>query len=241
MKRFVSSMLVMLCLSVSAVAMAEVKVWKAEELLTSDKLVAYGQGFRDTALQPFNPKSNAMKGVLENAEKANVKNIQIMSEGERNEKNKWGLGGVYYVVEALEVTFVEPTKENIENSLTQRTPTYVEITSAISHGSKSPNAKDYAKILLQRIKGIKHLEDVGWAMAEYNLSELMINGYATFLQKESVPELSKILKYHSVDKVRTAAGKQLIKMGELSVVEDAIERNEKSDKVRTALKKSLME
>ena len=241
MKRFVSCVFVLLCLSVSTVAMAEVKVWKTEELLASDKLVVYGQGFRDTALQPFNPKSNAMKGVLEGATKANVKDIQITSEGERNEKNKWGIGGVYYVVEALEVTFVEPTKENIENVLTQRTPTYVEFSSAIGHAAKLPNAKDCAKILLQRIKGIKQLEGVGWAMAEYNLSELMMSGYATLMGKESVPELTKILKFHSVEMVRSASGKQLIKMGESSVVEDVLERNEKSDKVKTALKKALME
>jgi hypothetical protein len=240
MRRLLSIVL-FVTLSYATMALAgEVRVWKGDELLASDKLVVYGKGFRDTALRPFNPASNAMKGVLESAAEAKVENIEITFEGEKNEKNKWGIGGIYYVVEALEVKFIEPSNANIKKVLTENIPTYIEFISAISHATKSPDAKEFAQILLTRIKGISEIQ------LQYNrrllaLNELMMNGYTIIMQKEAVPELVKILKFHAVDDVRINAGMQLIKHGDASIVEEALEKNEKSDKVKVALKKSLME
>jgi hypothetical protein len=227
----------------------EIRVWKQDDLLKSDRLVVYGRGFRDTALRPFNPAENAMKGVLEQVAAANVENIEITSEGERHEKNRWGIAGVYYVVEALEVTFVEPSSENIKKVLTENTPSFVEFNSAISHAAKSPDSKEFAKILLTRIKRIINtkLGDIhtdtllGDNKRLIKLNDLMLSGYATIMQKEAAPELAKILKFHAVDDVRVSAGRQLIKLGDAGLVEEAIERNEKSDKVKVALKKALME
>jgi len=241
MKKMLSIAVIMVSLSFTTMVMAgELRVWKGDELLASDKLVVYGKGFRDTALRPFNPSENAMKGVLEEAAKQHIENIEITFEGEKNEKNKWGIGGIYYVVEALEIKFIEPSKKNIEKVLTENIPTYIEFTSAINHATKSPDAKDFAKILIGRIKGISKIQ------TKYNvrllaLNELMIDGYVTILQKEAVPELTKIVKFHAVDEVRIQAGKQLIKMKETAVVEDALEKGEKSEFVQTALKKALME
>lgn len=249
MKRLFVSVVVMV-LSFAAVAMAgEVRVWKQDELLTSEKLIVYGKGFRDTALRPFNPAENAMKGVLEKAAEAKVENIEISSEGERHEKNKWGIAGVYYVVEAIEVKFIEPSPEEIKKVLTENTPSFVEFNSAINHAAKSPDAKEFAKILLTRIKriidtkiGDIHTDtQLGDNKRLIRLSELMLSGYATIMQKEAVPELAKILKFHAVDDVRVSAGRQLIKLGDTSLVEEAIGKNEKSDRVKTALKKALME
>ncbi len=239
MKRLFASVVMVLSFAVVAMA-SEVRVWKADELLMSDKLVVYGKGFRDTALRPFNPSENAMKGVLESAAAAKVENIEITSEGERHEKNKWGIGGVYYVVEAMEVKFIEPSNENIKKVLTENIPTYIEFTSAISHATKSPDAMEFAKILLTRVKGVTKIQlEVNKRLIALN--ELMMNGYTIIMQKEAVPELTKILKFHAVDDVRLNAGKQLIKLGNSPLVEEVLEKNEKSDRVKTALKKALME
>ncbi len=241
MKKMLSVVLIMLSLSFASMAVAgEVRVWKAEELLASDKLVVYGKGFRDTALRPFNPSENAMKGVLEGATDKKIENIQIVFEGERQEKNKWGIEGVYYIVEAFEIKFLEPSNKNIENVLKDGVPTYIEFTSAIKHAAKSPEAKDFAKILLSRIKGTTEF-DIKYNRNLLFINELMMDGYVTILQKEAVPELTKIVKFHAVEGVRIVAGKQLIKMKETSIVEEVLEKGEKSDKVKTALKKALME
>lgn len=227
-----------LCLGIASIACAEgkeVKAWKSEDLLLSDKLVKYDKPLRDTALQPFNPKSNAMKGVLEQAAKNDIYDIYITFEGESRETNNWGVSGIYYVVEAYGIKFVEPTKENIEKILKGFAPGSVESQSAVAHAKNSPAASELAKTILARIKKINEFSD-----KKEGYTKLMVKAYASIIGKQAAPELTKLLKYHELESVKVESGKQLIKLGETAAVEDAL-KNEKSDVVKSALNKALME
>lgn len=213
----------------------EVKVWKSEDLLLSDKLVKYDKPLRDTALQPFNPKTNAMKGVLEQAVKNDIYDIYIIFDGESYEKNNWGISGTYHVVEAYGIKFIEPTKENIEKILKGYSPGSVEFQSAIAHAKNSPNAPELAKTILAGVKQINEFSN-----KKTGYTELMVKAYASIIGKQATPELTKLLKYHELNSVKVESGKQLIKLGETAAVEEVM-KNEKSDVVKSALNKALME
>ncbi len=231
-------MVAVLCLGVVSIAYAEgkeVKVWKSEDLLLSDKLVKYDKSFRDTALQPFNPKTNAMKGVLEQAVKNDIYDIYITFDGESHEKNTWGVSGTYHVVEAYGIKFIEPTQENIEKILKGYSPGSVEFQSVIAHAKNSPNAPELAKTILAGVKKINEFSN-----KKTGYTELMVKAYASIIGKQAAPELTKLLKFHELNSVKVEAGKQLIKLGEAALVEEAMAK-EKSDVVKSALNKALME
>lgn len=218
MKRFVSSVLVMLCLSVSAVAMAEVKIWGADELKASGKIINVTQGFRDTALQPFNPTSNAKKGVMEKMNDKGVTDAFLTFEGELYEKNGWGISGKYYVVEASAFEFLEPNADNVKLIISKSNVNNYEAKVAMGILVKSNFASDTAPYLLDKIK------NSGKVFNNNDVVYTVTAAYAEIVKQDGIGELRKLLKYHENPVVQKTAGKALIALGDRAVVEEFVDR-----------------
>jgi hypothetical protein len=238
MKRTIGLIILALTLLSTSVFAEEVKIWNSDTLHATGKLYKFTTGFKDRALQPFNPASNAMKGVMEKMAEAGVKNATISYEGERKENaNFFGIkstGGTYYVVEAWEITFSEPTRGNIEAALAEHKLNHDETMQALALLRKSDFAKEVAPSLIALVKKRKNDKD------GIGVTEELLKAYADITQKEGIPELLKVFKFHPLDPVQIAAGKLLIQLGTTNEVEEIIAKGDKKDTVKKAMKNALM-
>ena len=215
MKKITVLVLVAMLVSMvlATVAMAQVKMWEGTDIKESGKLIVRGITVRDTALQPFNPASNAMEGAISKLNDKNVANAYVNFTGELYEKNMWGIKGTYHVVMATEIEFLEPTAENMQKVLSSEKLGGYEAKIAIAVLNKSAFKKDFTSLLLTRVKNSQ----------DGDMACDLLAAYATIAQQDSIDELRKILKYNSNYLLQIAAGKALVQLGNRQTVESFVD------------------
>jgi hypothetical protein len=221
MKRFVSSVLVMMLTLVAfaSVAMANVKFWTEAEKLATGKLINSTLLFRDTSMMPFGSAEKALAGVKEKLEKNNIENATITFQGEQVTKNVWGVTGKYYVAEAVAFELLEPTFDNMRKILEKQYVADWEMNMVFAKVVSNGLERDFAPYLLSLIKGS------GRIAVQQELLVIAITTYGQFAKQEGIEELRKLFKYHDNINIKLAAGKTLIALGDRQSVESFVDNS----------------
>lgn len=211
-----------------AAALAEVDELKPADLQLPGRQLLVGKQLRGVALQPFVPVQSAYDSVRRQALGDGAHAMVVTWSGQRQEDNG-GIGGVYFVVEAVSVARIPFTAElgsGVIGTLEQRHPLEVESALLNLRSSKPSQANE---VLLTRLK----FGQPARYMAALTETYALINGAA------AVPELLKLLRYHPNDAVRIEAGRQLLPLGQRMAV-DAATTTERSTRVQAELRRLLL-
>ncbi|WP_421794132.1 hypothetical protein [Hydrocarboniphaga effusa] len=183
---------------------------------------------RGVALQPFVSQDRAYESVRKQAAKAGSNEIVITWAGKREEDNG-GIGGVYFVVEAVAVQWTAFTADiamGILGSLEERHPLEVESMLANIKASRDPVYGTYLLAALKMSPATKYLPG-------------LVEAYAAIGGASGIPELTKLLRYHGSEAVRIEAGRQLVLLGQRSEVDSAA-AVDRSPRVQSALRQALL-
>lgn len=229
------SLFALLCLSVvvsvygaDSISTSDLIVFTRADLAQQDQLPQVRKAYREWGLPLMTPQEKVMEAVRADATRDGMSGILITFAGMRREEHS-GLTAMFNAVDAYGVKLVEPSDQNIVESLKR-------------FGRVGAIESDFA---LQRAISQKLIAATPALLAYVKnpggkpVNTRAVHAYAAILGQEAVPELTKVLRFHVNEEARIAAGSELVTLGATAVVQDAL-ANERSDTVRKSLQHALL-
>lgn len=209
---------ILLLVTLSSVALAEVKIWSYDELQTigtSGKIILTGLVYKSKTTKILGSPEETMKIMKDELGKKGIANAYISFEGERVEHSAFFVKTPSYVVEAVEFELLEPTMGNIDKVLEKDKGAPFEVKLALTTLAKSAFAKEYAPTLLEKINNPS-----GIFATNTELGTVATQTYATIMKQEGIEGLRNVLTKHPVAGIQLAAGKELINLGDKEFVKN---------------------
>lgn len=203
-------------------------VFSKEDLIAQSRLPRMRKLYKEWGSPLFSSREKVVNAVLADAARDHMTGVLVAFAGTRREEHS-GIGAVYNVVDAYSVKLVEPTPENVADSIRHIGHEGPQETDVALRFAVEQRQTDVAPALLAYIKDF----NVG------NIDQRAVHAYGAILEQGAVPELTKVLRFHSNESARVAAGNELAKLGASGVVQDAL-ASERSDAVKRELQHALL-
>lgn len=229
------SLFALLCLVVGipgygadSMTTSDLIVFTRPDLTQQDQLPQVRKAYREWGMPLMTSQEKVMEAVRADATRDGMSGILITFAGMRREEHS-GLTAMFNAVDAYGVKLVDPSDQNIVESLKRFGRVGAIETDFALQRAISQRLIDAAPVLLAYIK----------SPGGKPVDPRAVHAYAAILGQEAVPELTKVLRFHANEEARTAAGSELVSLGATAVVQDAV-ANERSDTVRKSLQHALL-